>query len=165
MAWAVQHFRHCLYGHHCDIFTNHEALQFLLNTPHPSEKLARWGLALQEVDLSVFYHPGKRNFLANALFQEAKVSKQLSSLTEVHGKSLPARVRLGGWARSHKPAYPCCEKFLHSSISPIHQLIIHACFRLACQKKNGHLVVLQADLFGHLHKIVELYPPFVHLYG
>ena len=79
---------------------------------------------------------GKKNFLANALFQKAKVSKQLSSLTEVHGKSLPARVRLGGWARSHKPDYPCCEKFLHSSISPIHQLIIHACFRLACQKKT-----------------------------
>ena len=33
----------------------------------PSGKLARWGLALQEVDLSIFYRPGKKNVLADAL--------------------------------------------------------------------------------------------------
>ena len=67
VVWAVKHFRHYLYGHHCDVFTDHEALRSLLNTPHPSGKLARWGLALQEVDLSIFYRPGKKNVLADAL--------------------------------------------------------------------------------------------------
>ncbi len=38
-----------------------------MNTPHPSGKLARWGLALQEVDLSIHYRPGKRNANADAL--------------------------------------------------------------------------------------------------
>ena len=41
VVWAVRHFRHYLYGHHCDVFTDHEALKSLLNTPHPSDKLAR----------------------------------------------------------------------------------------------------------------------------
>ena len=67
VVWAVRHFRHYLYGHHCDVFTDHEALKSLLNTPHPSGKLARWGLSLQEVDLSIFYRPGKKNVLADAL--------------------------------------------------------------------------------------------------
>ena len=64
---AVKHFKHYLYGHHCDVFTDHEALKSLLNTPHPSGKLARWGLALQEVDLSISYRPGKQNVLADVL--------------------------------------------------------------------------------------------------
>lgn len=67
VVWAVRHFRHYLYGHHCDVYTDHEALKALLNTPHPSGKLARWGLSLQEVDLSIFYRPGKKNMLADAL--------------------------------------------------------------------------------------------------
>ena len=41
VVWAVQQFRHYLYGHRCTDFTDHEALRSLLNTPHPSDKLPR----------------------------------------------------------------------------------------------------------------------------
>ena len=58
VIWAVQQFRHYLYGHKCTVFTDHEALRSLLNTPHPSGKLARWGLALQELDLQIQYSYG-----------------------------------------------------------------------------------------------------------
>ena len=67
VVWAVKHFRHYLYGHHCDVYTDHEALKALLNTPHPSGKLARWGLILQELDLSINYRPGRKNEKADAL--------------------------------------------------------------------------------------------------
>ena len=50
VVWAVKHFRHYLYGHHCTVFTDHEALKSLLNTVHQSGKLAQWGMALQELD-------------------------------------------------------------------------------------------------------------------
>ena len=33
VVWAVKHFRHYLYGHHCHVFTDHEPLKSLLNTP------------------------------------------------------------------------------------------------------------------------------------
>ena len=66
VVWAVKHFRHYLYGHKCYVYTDHEALKALINTPHPSE-LARWGLALQEMDLEICYRPGKRNANADAL--------------------------------------------------------------------------------------------------
>ena len=65
--WAVKHFRHYIYGHHCTVYTDHEALKSLLNTPQPSGKLARWGMALQELDLDIQYRPGKTNARADAL--------------------------------------------------------------------------------------------------
>ena len=67
VVWAVKHFRPYIYGHHCVVYTDHEALKSLLNTPHPSGKLARWGLALQEMDLEIRYRPGKGNSNADAL--------------------------------------------------------------------------------------------------
>ena len=67
VVWAVRHFRPYLYGHTCHLFTDHMALKSLLNTPHPSGKLARWGLTIQELDLHIHYRPGKTNKAADAL--------------------------------------------------------------------------------------------------
>ena len=67
VVWAVKHFRHYLYGHHCHVFTDHRPLKSLLNTPHPSGKLAHWGLALQKVDIVIYYHPGKSNVSGDSL--------------------------------------------------------------------------------------------------
>ena len=67
VVWAVRHFRQYLYGHRCHVHTDHEALKSLLNNPHPSGKLARWGLAIQELDLVIHYKPGRTNQKADAL--------------------------------------------------------------------------------------------------
>ena len=67
IVWAIKHFHHYLYGHHCEVYTDHEPLIALLNTPHPSGKLARWGLILQDVDLVIWYRSGKKNAGADAL--------------------------------------------------------------------------------------------------
>ena len=69
VVWAVKHFRPYLYGHHCDIYTDHEALKSLLNTPQPSGKLAKWGMAIQELDLRILHRTGKSNVNADALSQ------------------------------------------------------------------------------------------------
>ena len=58
VVWAVKHFWPYLYGHHCDIYTDHEEFKSLLNTPRPPEKLARWGMAIQELDLRILHHTG-----------------------------------------------------------------------------------------------------------
>jgi hypothetical protein len=67
VVWAIKHFRQYLYGHRCHVHTDHEALKSLLNSPHPSGKLARWGLAIQELDLVIHYKPGRTNQKADAL--------------------------------------------------------------------------------------------------
>ena len=67
IVWAIKHFHHYLYGHHSEVYTDHEPLIALLNTPHPSGKLARRGLILQDVDLVIRYRPGRKNAGADAL--------------------------------------------------------------------------------------------------
>ena len=67
VVWAVKHFRPYLYGNKCDVFTDHVALKSLLSTPQPSGKLARWGMAIQELDLNIHYRPGKKNANVDAL--------------------------------------------------------------------------------------------------
>ena len=64
---AIKHFRQYVHGHKCQVFTDHEALKALLNTSHPSGKLVRWGLAIQEMDLVINHHLGKKNGNADAL--------------------------------------------------------------------------------------------------
>ena len=44
-----------------------QALKAYLNTPQPSGKLPRWGMALQELELSIHYRPGKSNANADSL--------------------------------------------------------------------------------------------------
>ena len=43
------------------MFADHKASKALLNSPHPSGKLARWGLSIQELDLHIHYHRGRKN--------------------------------------------------------------------------------------------------------
>ena len=59
--------KHYLYGHKCVIFTDHKALKYLLKTPHPSGKLARWRLILQDMELEIKYRSGKKNSNPDAL--------------------------------------------------------------------------------------------------
>ena len=81
VVWSAKHFRHYLYGHKCEVYTDHEALKALLNIPRPSGKLARWGMALQELDLEILYRPGKGNSNADALSR--------SPLPEAGGEGAP----------------------------------------------------------------------------
>ena len=95
VVWAVRHFRQYLYGHNCHVFTDHEALKSLLNSPHPSGKLARWGLSIQELDLHIHYRPGRKNEKADALSrspckQSSSSCEQSSSSTDVLGHVVAA---------------------------------------------------------------------------
>ena len=67
VVWATKHFRPYLYGHTCGVFTDHEALKSLLNNPQASGKLARWGMAIQELDLKLSHRSGHHNANADAL--------------------------------------------------------------------------------------------------
>ena len=57
LVWAVRYFRPYLLGHHT---VDHSACLSLLNTPHPSGKLARWALTVQEMDLTLSIVPANK---------------------------------------------------------------------------------------------------------
>ena len=51
----------------CTVLTDNAALKSLLATPHPSGRLARWRLALQDLDLEIKHRSGKVNQNADVL--------------------------------------------------------------------------------------------------
>ena len=67
IVWAVKYFRAYLLGHPCTVLTDHAACVSLLNTPRPSAKLARWAMAIQEMDLVIKHRSGRSNAGADAL--------------------------------------------------------------------------------------------------
>ena len=81
VVWATRHFRHYLYGHKYIVFTDNIALKSLLATPHPLGKLARWGMASQELDITIKHRSGKENRNADALSRNPVVD--LKMLTAV----------------------------------------------------------------------------------
>ena len=96
MVWAVKHFHLYLYDDKCHVFTVHEALKSLLNTFHPLGKLARWGLALQELELEVHYHPGRHNSTADALSRALLTSNPHSQYGVVAAVEIPCSAAKGG---------------------------------------------------------------------
>ena len=84
VVWAVKHFRPYLYGHACDLYTDHAALTSLLNTPQPSGKLARWGMAIQELDIRIRHRAGRSNTNADAL-SRAPIEESVSTMEEEAG--------------------------------------------------------------------------------
>ena len=43
VVWAVRHFRHYLYGHHCDVFTDHGSTQITAEYSTPFRKICKVG--------------------------------------------------------------------------------------------------------------------------
>ena len=67
MVYAVNKFRHYLLGNKFIFYVDHLALQYLVNEPQVSGKLARWLLLFLEFDFKVIYKPGKIHGVADAL--------------------------------------------------------------------------------------------------
>ena len=102
VVWVARHFRAYLYGHPCDVITDHETLQGLLNTPHPSGKLARWKLALQELDLKIHYLTRKIQQLCRCIITcPTGNQKGGETMVAIFG-TLQVQVRDGIWQRDRE---------------------------------------------------------------
>ncbi len=87
--WALKHFKTYVYGQRCTIYTDHQALQSLMTIKEPQGRLARWQLALQDLNLEFKYRPGRKNEKADFLsrcFQVAMVTNESITLQEAQHK-------------------------------------------------------------------------------
>ena len=82
IVWAVKYFRAYLLGHPCTVLTDHAACVSLLNTPRPSAKLARWAMAIQEMDLTIKHRSGRSNAGADALSRYPVDTATVSAVVE-----------------------------------------------------------------------------------
>ena len=88
LVWGVKHFRAYLLGHHCVVYTDHAACTSLLKAPHPSAKLARWAMVVQEMDLEIKHRAGKGNTNADALSRNP-VESTVAQVDVVEADSCP----------------------------------------------------------------------------
>ncbi|GKA71416.1 putative reverse transcriptase domain-containing protein [Tanacetum coccineum] len=72
VVFALQLWRHYLYGTKCVVFTDHKSLQYILDKKELNMRQRRWIKLLSDYDCEIRYHPGKANVVADALSQKER---------------------------------------------------------------------------------------------
>ena len=67
VVFALKLWRHYLYGESCDIFTDHKSLKYIFTQKELNLRQRRWLELIKDYDLTIHYHPGKANVVADAL--------------------------------------------------------------------------------------------------
>ncbi|SAM02995.1 hypothetical protein [Absidia glauca] len=67
VVYAFSKFRKYLIDQHFDLFTDNNAVRYILNKAEPSARLQRWTLSLQEFTFTVSHISGKSNVVADVL--------------------------------------------------------------------------------------------------
>jgi hypothetical protein len=67
VVFALKSWRHYLYGETCDIYTDHRSLNYIFTQKELNMRQRRWLELIKDYDLTIQYHPGKSNVVADAL--------------------------------------------------------------------------------------------------
>jgi hypothetical protein len=67
VVFALKSWRHYLYGETCDIYTDHKSLKYIFTQRELNMRQRRWLELIKDYDLTIQYHPGKANVVADAL--------------------------------------------------------------------------------------------------
>lgn len=70
VIWACENFRHYLHGHHFHLYSDHQALQFLMGggaSRSTNRKHHRWLAELQTYNFTICHRPGVDNVVPDAL--------------------------------------------------------------------------------------------------
>ncbi|WMV08374.1 hypothetical protein MTR67_001759 [Solanum verrucosum] len=71
VVFAFKIWRHYLYGVKCEVFTDHCSLQHVFTPKNLNLRQQRWMELLKDYNVTIQYHPGKANVVADALSQKA----------------------------------------------------------------------------------------------
>lgn len=67
LVWALNYFKHLLWGMDFEVVTDHKALVWLRERKDMTGRLARWALAIQEYDFKIVHCSGRENVIADFL--------------------------------------------------------------------------------------------------
>ena len=155
LVWAVKTFRPYILGRRCIVFTDHAACTALLSSKHPSSKLVRWAMAIQEFNLDIRHRAGKNNRVADALsrnpvdvvqvlqFQSVKSS----DIGSVQGESTPVSTQQSSIAPdlSHLEVDIKRLQHLDPELAPL--LDYHEQGILPAEETLARRLVLEAELY------------------
>src|SRR5215216_717700 len=71
---ALKTWRHYLLGKRCEVFTDHKSLKYIFTQKEINMRQRTWLELIKDYDLSLQYHPGKANVVADALSRKVYVN-------------------------------------------------------------------------------------------
>ena len=136
LVWAVKLFRPYILGHRCVVLTDHAACTSLLGSANPSSKLARWAMAIQELDLDIRHRSGKTNRVADALSRNPVPASSILHVTERPPESASCESDVGKLQRSDSELSPIFE-YLEKDVLPADE---RQARRLAIERLNFEVI-------------------------
>nr|AAS90689.2 putative polyprotein [Oryza sativa Japonica Group] len=68
---ALKIWRHYLIGNRCEVYTDHKNLKYIFTQPDLNLRQRRWLELIKDYNMSIHYHPGKANVVADALSRKS----------------------------------------------------------------------------------------------
>ena len=81
VVFALKIWRHYLYGVKCEVFTDHRSLQHVFTQKDLNLRQRRWMKLLKDYDVTIQYHLGKANVVADPLSQKTVSMGSLACLS------------------------------------------------------------------------------------
>ena len=94
VVFTLKIWRHYLYGVHCEIYTDHRSLQYILTQRDLNARQRRWVELLADYDLNILYHLIKANVVPDAL------SRKPGSMGSLAHLCVEERFASGGFIHS-----------------------------------------------------------------
>src|SRR3954465_5429650 len=87
VIYALKLWRHYLVGNRCEIYNDHQSLNYLFTQPDLNLRQQRWLETIGDFNMDIHYTPSKANVMADALsrksyYSELEIQVQQSSLYE-----------------------------------------------------------------------------------
>ena len=93
VVFALKQWRHYLYRVKCEVYTDHRSLQYVFTQKYLNLRQRRWMELLKDCDITILYHLGKANVVADALSRKTGSMGSLAHL-QVSRRALSREVQI-----------------------------------------------------------------------